>query len=46
MTGASPNTELLERCVVLDAQGFVKTRGARRVSDLAGSRWRGAARFA
>src|SRR5262249_15336305 len=24
MTGASPNTELLGRCVVLDAKGFIK----------------------
>jgi thioredoxin reductase (NADPH) len=39
MTGAVPNTRWLEGCVVLDAQGFIKTGPALSSEDLAAARW-------
>ncbi|HEX2685339.1 MAG TPA: FAD-dependent oxidoreductase [Kofleriaceae bacterium] len=39
MTGASPNTELLERCVVLDARGFIKTGTDLTAEELAAANW-------
>jgi thioredoxin reductase (NADPH) len=39
MTGASPNTELLERCVVLDARGFIKTGADLTAEELAAAGW-------
>jgi thioredoxin reductase (NADPH) len=39
MTGASPNTELLERCVVLDARGFIKTGTDLTADELAAANW-------
>jgi thioredoxin reductase (NADPH) len=40
MTGASPNTELLERCVALDARGFIKTGTDLTAEELAAAGWR------
>jgi thioredoxin reductase (NADPH) len=39
MTGASPNTEMLERCVVLDARGFIKTGTDLTAEELAAAGW-------
>jgi thioredoxin reductase (NADPH) len=39
MTGASPNTELLARCVALDARGFIKTGTDLTPEELAAARW-------
>jgi thioredoxin reductase (NADPH) len=39
MTGAVPSTEWLEGCVVLDAQGFIRTGPALSREDLAGAHW-------
>ncbi len=40
MTGAQPNTDWLQGCVVLDAHGFVKTGPDLGVEQLADARWR------
>ncbi|HEX3482212.1 MAG TPA: FAD-dependent oxidoreductase [Kofleriaceae bacterium] len=40
MTGASPNTELLERCVTLDARGFIKTGTDLTAEELVAANWR------
>jgi thioredoxin reductase (NADPH) len=39
MTGAVPNTGWLERCVVLDDKGFIKTGPELSPDDLATARW-------
>ncbi len=39
MTGAVPNTGWLDRCVVLDDKGFVKTGADLSVEDLARAKW-------
>lgn len=39
MTGADPNTGWLERCVALDAKGFVKTGPDLSPEDLSAARW-------
>jgi thioredoxin reductase (NADPH) len=39
MTGAVPNTGWLERCVVLDDKGFIKTGTELSPDDLATARW-------
>jgi thioredoxin reductase (NADPH) len=39
MTGAIPNTAWLNRCVALDAQGFIKTGPDLSRDDLAAARW-------
>jgi len=39
MTGAVPNTEWLERCIVLDDKGFIKTGPDLSQDDLAAARW-------
>ena len=39
MTGAVPNTGWLERCVVLDDQGFIKTGPELSQDDLAAAAW-------
>jgi thioredoxin reductase (NADPH) len=39
MTGAVPNTSWLDKCVVLDAKGFVKTGSDLTSDELAGARW-------
>jgi thioredoxin reductase (NADPH) len=39
MTGAVPNTRWLERCVALDAQGFIKTGADLSPEELAAARW-------
>ena len=39
MTGAVPNTGWLERCVSLDATGFIKTGTALGPEELAASQW-------
>jgi thioredoxin reductase (NADPH) len=39
MTGAVPSTKWLEECVVLDANGFVKTGAALTHDDLAAAEW-------
>jgi len=39
MTGAVPNTRWLERCVVLDDKGFIKTGPDLSPDDLAAARW-------
>jgi len=39
MTGAVPNTAWLERCVVLDDKGFIKTGPDLSQDDLAAARW-------
>ncbi|HEY7234865.1 MAG TPA: FAD-dependent oxidoreductase [Gemmatimonadaceae bacterium] len=39
MTGAVPNTDWLQRCVSLDANGFIKTGTALGPEDLATARW-------
>jgi thioredoxin reductase (NADPH) len=39
MTGAVPNTGWLERCVVLDDKGFIKTGSELSPDDLATARW-------
>jgi len=39
MTGAVPSTQWLERCVALDAQGFIKTGPDLSQEDLAGAHW-------
>ena len=39
MTGAVPNTRWLERCVVLDDRGFIKTGPDLSQEDLAAARW-------
>jgi thioredoxin reductase (NADPH) len=39
MTGAVPNTGWLERCVVLDDKGFIKTGPELSQDDLAAARW-------
>jgi len=39
MTGAVPNTRWLERCIVLDDKGFIKTGPDLSQDDLAAARW-------
>lgn len=39
MTGAVPNTAWLDRCLVLDANGFIKTGGDLTHEDLAAAGW-------
>jgi thioredoxin reductase (NADPH) len=39
MTGAVPNTQWLDGCVVLDANGFIKTGPALSPEDLTTARW-------
>jgi thioredoxin reductase (NADPH) len=39
MTGATPSTGWLEHCVVLDAQGFIKTGPDLSQDELAAARW-------
>ena len=39
MTGAVPNTEWLNGCVVLDAKGFIKTGPDLSPEDLAAAQW-------
>lgn len=39
MTGATPNTEWLRGCVVLDDKGFVKTGPDLSREELDGARW-------
>ena len=39
MTGAVPNTRWLERCVVLDDKGFIKTGPELSPDDLAAAAW-------
>ena len=39
MTGAVPNTGWLERCIVLDDKGFIKTGPDLSQDDLAAARW-------
>ena len=39
MTGAVPNTHWLNRCVVLDAKGFIKTGPDLSQDDLAAAQW-------
>jgi len=39
MTGAVPNTGWLERCVVLDGKGFIKTGPELSQDDLAAAQW-------
>jgi thioredoxin reductase (NADPH) len=39
MTGASPNTQWLDGCVVLDRRGFIKTGPDLTADDLHGARW-------
>jgi len=39
MTGASPNTAWLDRCLALDEKGFVKTGPDLSADDLASARW-------
>jgi thioredoxin reductase (NADPH) len=39
MTGASPNTEWLSGCVVLDGKGFIKAGAELTRDDLADARW-------
>jgi thioredoxin reductase (NADPH) len=39
MTGAAPNTSWLERCIVLDDKGFIKTGPELSLDDLAAARW-------
>jgi thioredoxin reductase (NADPH) len=39
MTGATPNTRWLERCIVLDDKGFVKTGPDLSPEDLAAAAW-------
>jgi thioredoxin reductase (NADPH) len=39
MTGAVPNSSWLDRCVALDATGFIKTGPDLSPDDLAGSKW-------
>jgi thioredoxin reductase (NADPH) len=39
MTGARPNTSWLERCVVLDAKGFIKTGPLLSPEDLSAANW-------
>src|SRR5262249_45785119 len=39
MTGANPNTQWLDRCVVLDDKGFVKTGPDLSSNDLALAKW-------
>jgi thioredoxin reductase (NADPH) len=39
MTGAVPSTQWLERCVALDAQGFIKTGPDLSQEDLAAAHW-------
>jgi thioredoxin reductase (NADPH) len=40
MTGAVPNTSWLDRCVVLDERGFIKTGPELSQDDLAAAEWR------
>jgi len=40
MTGAVPNTSWLDRCVVLDEHGFIKTGSELSQDDLAAAGWR------
>ncbi len=39
MTGAVPNTRWLDRCVAVDAKGFIKTGPALSPEDLRATRW-------
>ena len=39
MTGAVPNTGWLERCIVLDDKGFIKTGPDLSQDDLTAARW-------
>jgi thioredoxin reductase (NADPH) len=39
MTGADPNTDWLNRCIVLDSQGFVKTGPDLSSEDLNEAHW-------
>src|SRR6202030_2827882 len=39
MTGAAPNTRWLDRCVVLDEKGFIKTGPDLSPDDLASAGW-------
>jgi thioredoxin reductase (NADPH) len=39
MTGAVPSTDWLDRCVALDAKGFIKTGPALSPEDLAAAGW-------
>jgi thioredoxin reductase (NADPH) len=39
MTGASPNTEWLERCVAIDAKGFVKVGTDLTPEELVAAKW-------
>ncbi|MBV9928043.1 MAG: FAD-dependent oxidoreductase [Acidobacteria bacterium] len=39
MTGAVPNTDWLDGCVALDAQGFIKTGADLSPDDMAAARW-------
>ena len=39
MAGAVPNTGWLERCVVLDGKGFIKTGPELSQDDLAAAQW-------
>jgi len=39
MTGASPNTQWLDGCVVLDRKGFIKTGPDLTAEELRGARW-------
>ena len=39
MTGATPNTDWLKKCIVLDDQGFIKTGPALSFEDLTFSQW-------
>ena len=39
MTGADPNTDWLDGCLVMDAKRFVKTGADLTAEDLAGARW-------
>jgi thioredoxin reductase (NADPH) len=39
MTGAVPSTDWLQRCVTLDARGFIKTGSELSPEDLAAARW-------
>ncbi len=39
MAGAAPNTQWLDRCVALDAKGFIKTGPDLTKDDLTAARW-------
>jgi thioredoxin reductase (NADPH) len=39
MAGADPNTQWLEKCVVLDPSGFIKTGTDLTAEDLAYAKW-------